>query len=269
VPGIVWLEGIWLVIHEPAWAMPVRLATLGALELAIVVVAVRALLGARAGTDLPERRIARGLEALLPARIARVAAAELVIVGVATRFLFGGWRRAVPAGFTYHRHSGLRMMLGVLPLLAVGDVLLLELVVLPHAGAITKLVVHALSIYGLVWLVGLYATSKARPHRIADDRLTLHRGILGTVELPLGDIEAVSDVPDLYDDWKRRAYLVDALRADLAGDALLELRLARPATFEGILRDRTGTRVIVAVDDPAAFRDAINRRAAGGRDVIG
>ncbi len=240
LPSIVVIEGIGLAGHA-MWQ--VRLGTAVALEITFVVVAIRAL--RRKGGELPEIGIARALEALVPAAIARLAAIELVIVGLAARFVAGGWRRPTPAGFTYHRENGLRMMLPMLPLLAVGDILLLELVILPHAALWLRIVLHVLAGYGLVWLIGLYASARARPHRLVDGRLELHRGVLRRAVVEVAQIASVMPLPSFADDWKKRAYLKGTVRLDLGAAHVLELKL------------RDGTRMIVGVDDPAAFTAAV------------
>jgi hypothetical protein len=236
----------------------VRLGTAVALEIAFVVVAVRELRRSVAGAEPIEARIARAFSALLPLRAARLVAFELVIVGSALRFVLGGWRRSVPAGFTYHRESGLRMLLPILPLLALGDVLLIDLVLLPDAVTWLRVIVHGLAIYGLLWLVGLYASLRARPHQLADGKLTLYRGILRRLEVPVDQIASIDPLPSFADDWKKRAYLKGAIRVDVAGPAVLELRLHTAARPTGVLGEgAAGTRVLVSVDEPASFTAAI------------
>lgn len=175
----------------------------------------------------------------------RLALIELVIVGSALRFLAGGWRRPLPAGFSYHRESGLRVLLALLPLLAVGDILLLELVILPHAQAWLRVLLHALGVYGLLWLVGMYATARTRPHQLVGDQLVLHRAALERLVVPVDQIVSIEPLPSFADDWKKRAYLKGAIRLDLAGPTILELRL------------RDSSRVMIAVDDPRAFTAAV------------
>ncbi len=257
LPGILLVEGIGLSGRPGPWQL--RLGTAIALELAFVAIAIREVRRSAASDEPLDARLTRAFAALLPERIARLAAFEIVIVGSAVRFLFGGWRRATPAGFTYHRECGLRMLLPMLPLLAVGDVLLLELVILPHAAMWLRVVCHVLAIYGLVWLVGFYASLRARPHTIVDGRLVLHRGLLRRLELPLTEIASVEPLPTFADDWKKRAYSRGAIRLDVAGPPVLELRLRAATCPIGLLRDGpTSTRVFVAVDEPAAFTAAIS-----------
>jgi hypothetical protein len=245
LPSIVLVEGVGFAWSGAEGLWQLRLGTALALEVAFIAIAIRELYRSAAGSEPIEVRLARALEALVPPRVARLAALEFVIVGSAMRFLFGGWRRATPAGFTYHRESRLRLLLMMLPLMLFADVLLLELVLLPHAALWVRIVVHAAAIYGLIWLVGLYASARARPHRIADGRLVLHRALLRRLDVPVSAIASIEPLPDFADDWKRRAYLRGALRLDLAGPAILELRL------------REGERVLVAVDEPAPFIAAL------------
>lgn len=242
LPSIVWIEAAGA-SGSAMWRL--RLATAIALELLFVVVAIRALRRRDTdGTGLIEQRLARALESLVPPPIARLAAIELVLVGLAVSFLAGGWRRPPPTGFTYHRESGLRTMLPLLPLLAIGDVLLLELVVLPRASTWLRIAVHALAAYGLVWLVGVYASIRVRPHRLVNGRLELHRGIFRTLTVDVDQIVSIKPLPPFVDDWKKRAYVRGAERLDLGGAPVLEIEL------------RDHTRILVAVDDPAALSGA-------------
>jgi hypothetical protein len=258
LPGIILIEGVGL-SWQGAWQ--VRLATAIALEIAFVVVAIRELRRSVAGAEPLEARIARAFGALLPPRVARLVAFELVIVGSALRFVLGGWRRVVPAGFTYHRECGLRMLLPILPLLGLGDILLIDVVILPHASTWLRVVVHGLAIYGLVWLIGLYASLRARPHQLANRRLTLHRGILRRLELSVDQIASIDPLPSFADDWKKRAYLKDTIRLDVAGPTVLELRLHSPVRPIGVLGEGAeGTRVLLAVDEPAPFIAALTCR---------
>ena len=183
------------------------------------------------------------------AAVVRRARVEGAIVAAAVRFVGGGARRPAPAGFTYHRQSGLRLLLPVLPLLALGDVLLLELVVLPQATPVVKAVVHALGIWVVVRLVGVYATMKERPHRLEGDVLTLHRGILGSVAIPIDAIESIAPLPSFADGWKERAYRKGALRLEVDGGSVLELRVRAGAA--------PATRVLIGVDEPEALIAAI------------
>lgn len=260
LPTIILLEGAGMWSADAAALWQVRLATVAALEIAFVLVAIRELRRTTEVAGPVEARIAMAFGALLPPRFARLAAFELVILGSAIRFAIGGWRHQVPPGFTYHRESGLRSFLPLLPLLAIGDILLLELVILPHAATWLRLLVHGLALYGVLWMLGLYASLRARPHQLVDGRLTLHRGMLRRLTVPVGLIASIETLPDFPDDWAKRAYCKGAIRLDVAGPTILELRLHEAVRPIGVLGEgAASTRVLVALDDPTSFIAAIQR----------
>ncbi|MFN0246148.1 MAG: hypothetical protein ACKV2T_04525 [Kofleriaceae bacterium] len=247
LPALVVVLLVGFAVGEALW--PVRVGLLVALEIAFVVVAIRVFVR-RDASERAEVAIARALEALVPPAIARLAAVEMTLVGMAVRFVAGGWRRRVPEGVTYHRESGLRLMLPIIPLLAVGDILLLELVVLPRAAMWVRVVVHVLAAYGLVWMIGLYAAMRERPHRVVDGRLELYRGVLRSHVVEVAQIESIAAMPEFGDDWKKRAYLKGTVRMAVGGGTTLVITM------------RDGTRIVVGVDDPAAFRAAVTSAAA-------
>jgi hypothetical protein len=259
LPGIFLVEGlgIWWGDGGSTW-QSVRLATAIALELALVVLAIHHLWRAPRGDELPEDRLARPLGNLLPPRVARLIALELTVVGLALRYLFGGWRAPARPGFSYDRDAVLRMLLPVLPLMAAADVVLLELVILPSVARWIRIIVHILALYGALWIVGLWASFRARPHQVREGRAILHRGLLRHVEVPLDLIASVGPMPTFSDDWKLRAYRKRAIRIDVAGTPTLEIRLRAPIQPIGPLGPgRPSDRVLVSVDDPIAFTAAV------------
>ena len=259
LPGIFFVEGlgVWWGDGGAAWQLA-RLATAIALELALLGLAIHHVWRAPPSDELSEERLARPLESLLPPRVARMIALELTVMGLAVRYLFGGWRQPARPGFTYHRDAMLRMFLPVLPLMAVADVVLLEVVILPHAAAWLRVVVHILALYGVLWMIGLWASFRTRPHQIHDGRAVLHRGLLRHIELPLDQIASVAPMPTFSDDWKLRAYRKTATRIDVSGPATLELRLRSPIHPIGLFGPgRARDHVLVSVDDSAAFTAAL------------
>ncbi|NVB79246.1 MAG: hypothetical protein HOV81_12665 [Kofleriaceae bacterium] len=254
LPGIILVESASLWWHDRTALWQLRLGTALALEITFIAIAIREVRRSARGSQPLEARLARAFVALLPPLAARLVALELVIVGSALGFLAGGWRRAVPTGFTYHRECGLRILLPILPLLGIGDILLLELVILPHATMWLRVLLHVLALYGLVWIIGFYASLRARPHQLVDGRLTLHRGLLRRVDVPVPLIASIEPLPSFADDWKKRAYTRGAIRIDVAGPPVLELRLHDAVRPIGVLGEgAAATRVLVSVDDPASL----------------
>jgi hypothetical protein len=84
----------------------------------------------------------------------------------------------------------------------------------------------------------------------------------GRLDVPVAEIASIDELPNFTDDWKKRAYCKGAIRIDVAGATILELRLRTTARPIGVLGDgAAGTRVLVAVDEPASFTAAIWRDA--------
>jgi hypothetical protein len=157
----------------------------------------------------------------------------------------------------------------MLPLIGIADVVLLEVVILPHAMLWLRIAVHGLAVYGLIWMIGLYASLRARPHRVDGTappfgrHAILHRGLLGHLELPLDQIAEIGEMPAFCDDWQARAYRKRAICVGVRGPAIVDLRLHAPLRAVGVLGlGPASDRVLVAVDDPAGFIAAL--RPAGG-----
>jgi hypothetical protein len=261
LPAIFLVEGlgIWAGGGGRGWQV-VRPATAIALELALVVLAIHHLWREPRSDELSEDRLARPLGHLLPPRAARLIALELTVLGLALRYVFGGWRQPARPGFTYHRDALLRMLLPVLPLMAAADVVLLELVILPRAARWIRIVVHVLAIYGVLWVIGVWASLRGRPHRIHDGRAILHRGLLRHVEVSLDQIASIGVMPTFSDDWKLRAYRKGAIRIDVSGPTTLDIRLRVPIQPIGMLGPGPASdHLIVAVDDPVAFTAALGQ----------
>jgi hypothetical protein len=206
---------------------------------------------------LPEDHLAPPLEAFLPPRLARVLALEAVLLGSAFRFLAGGWRRPDPPGFSYHRSSAFAAILPALPLLVIGDLVLVE-VLLRSVAPWIRLLVHALDAYGVLWILGLWASFRARPHRVEGGVLHLHKGLLARAEIPLAAIRQVAPLPAFDDDWARFRFQRSALVFQAAGTPPLVLELDRPVRAFGLTGPgQEKTRVILSVDDPAALQKAL------------
>ncbi len=255
-----------LLVLEGLRAFGIRVGTVALLEIAFVMVAVRELRRTRGSASTPrlEVRIARAFESLLAPRLARLVAFELMMVGSAVRVRRVAparpgrirvppheWSALVPAGASAAcsrrpASGGARDLAASIPWL--------------------RACVHAAAIYGLVWLVGLYASMRVRPHELVAGRLMLRRGLLRSVEVPAHTIESLRPVPLFGDDWKARAYYRGTIRIDVAGPAVLEMRLKVAVRANGILgAGRLCSRVIVPVDEPVAFTAAIELARAAGR----
>lgn len=259
LPAIFLVEGlgIWWGDGGAAW-QSVRLATAIGLELALIALVIHHVWREPPSDELSEDRLARPLGHLLPQRAARLIAMEFTVMGLALRHVFGGWRRPARPGFTYHREAMLRTLLLVLPLMALADVLLLELLILPNVARWIRIVVHVLALYSVLWLIGLWASFRARPHRVHEGRAIFHRGLLRHVEVPLDQIASIATMPTFSDDWKLRAYRKRAIRIDVSGTPTLDIRLRAPIRPIGLLGPGPASdHLLVSADDPSAFSAAV------------
>ncbi len=264
LPAVLLIEGLGLAMAgaSPA-ATAVRFATAAGLEVLLLVLAIRTLRQTRALLGhWPEDRIATAFSAFVPARAARLMALELVMLGSALHFLVGGYRQEAPEGFTHHREAALRAILPALPLMIPGDFLLTS-TLLKGMAPWLRWLLHGSSAYGVLWLVGFYATLKARPHQLQDGRLELHLGLLKSATLPASLVLSASPMPSFDDDWARHGYLKGVEKLVAKGNTILELRLSAPVQVMGLLGPgRPTDRLAVSVDDPSAFLVALGRPCA-------
>ena len=264
LPALLPVEGLGLVLTQASrLALQLRLGTALALELLLLILAVRALRNARSlpGT-WPEDRIAAAFEAFVPPWAARLMALELVMLGSAFRFLFGGFCEAAPAGFSHHREAALRAILPAVPLMIPGDFLLMKALSTGLAPWLRWLL-HGSTVYAVLWLVGLYATLKARPHQIREGCVQLHLGLMKACSFPVALVTSAAPLPEFEDDWARHAYMKGVPKLVAKGNAVLELRLSEPIRVRGLLGPgRPTQRLAVSVDAPSAFLAALDRPCA-------
>ena len=259
LPAVMLVEGLGLILTRASHrALQLRLGTALALELLLLILAMRAWRTARALPGAwPEDRIAAAFEAFVPLRAARLMALELVMLGSAIGFLSGGFREAAPAGFSHHREAALRAILPALPLMIPGDFLLMKTL---FAGLAPWLrwTLHGSTVYAVLWLVGFYATLKARPHQIRNGQLELHLGLVKSATIPASQVLSATPLPEFDDDWVRHAHMKGVQKLVAKGNTILELKLSTPVRVTGLLGPgRPADRLAVTVDDPSAFLSAL------------
>ncbi len=257
LPCLVLTEGLGLLLPGAGtWILRLRLGVALGLEGLLLVLAIRTLRQPHHGS-WPEDRLAEAFTAFLPPRVARLMALELVMLGAAFAFLAGGFRKEPPPGFSHHQEASLRAILPALPLLIPGDVLFLHALA-PRLAPWLRWVLHGSTVYAVLWLLGFYATLKARPHEIRDGQLRLHLGLVRSVAFPVSQVVALAPLPDFDDDWIRHAHLKGVGRLVAKGAPTLELTLAEPVQVHGFLGlGRPTQRLVVSVDDPVAFASAL------------
>ena len=265
LPVLILVEGLGLIITRTSHlALRLRLGTALALEILLLILAVRAWRTARSLPGAwPEDRIATAFEAFVPPRAARLMALELVTLGSALRFLFGGFRDPAPLGFSLHKETFLRAFLPVLPLLIPTDLFLIH-ALFPQMAPWLRWFLHVSTVYSVLWMVGLYATLKERPHHVDDTFVNLHMGLLGSMKLRRDQILSAAPLPEFDDDWARREYMKGVRKLIRTGAPVVEFRLTQAVTSTGVLGTipQQYDRVAVSVDDPSAFLAALGRPCA-------
>ena len=265
LPALVLVEGLGLLLTGTSQlALRLRLGTALILEVLLLVLAVRAWRTSRAlPGGWPEDRIALAFETFVPPPVARLMALELVLLGSALRFLAGGFRAPAPPGFSLYRETFLRAFLPVLPLLIPTDLFLLH-ALFPRMAPWLRWCLHFSTVYSLLWMVGLYATLKQRPHQIDASSVSLHMGLLGSMRFPREALVSAAALPEFADDWAKREHMKGMGKLLRTGAPAVELRLAVAVPIMGLLgpSSRKCDRVAVSVDDPSAFMAALGQPCA-------
>ena len=218
--------------------------------------------GRRAGLG-PWEALEGGLALVLPRLVAKLVVSEPRLFVCLVRWAFGRGRPG-EAEFGYGKGSPLGMLVVMVLLTAPIEVVFWELLV-PWAWL--RWVLLVLSVYSVLWLVGLYASRVTLPHRLEEDGVRLRQGLFAEVFVPYAEVEGVEK--------KRRKAPRDGdgLQSSPEGDAAflaingkvdLALALRSPLTVRGFFKDAgpVGT-VHVAADEPERMLRELRRRLEG------
>ena len=168
------------------------------------------------------------------------------------------------AEFGYGKGSPLGMLVVMVVLTAPVEVVFWELLV-PWAWL--RWVLLVVSVYSVLWLLGLYASRITLPHRLEEDGLRLRQGLFAEAFVPYAEVKGVEKrrrkSPREGDGLQSSpdggaAYLATNGRVDLA------LALRTPLTVRGFLKDvgPVGT-IHVAADEPERMLQELRRRLEG------
>jgi hypothetical protein len=224
--------------------------------------AARGLRGAPATLDVPERIAAALNDAFPNPIVGRLLAAEVTLGWYA----LASWGREPHApsavkAFSYHRKTGLAALLWAGIAASVIELFVVHLVVQAYSAR-AAWTLSAVSVVGIVCLIGFVRALVLRPVLVFPDRLVVRGGILWTAEIPREAIEAVES------GW--------ALRAPRGGtpgylgitpvvQANVLLRLRADVEARGLYGRRRTVRVIsLSVDEPAALAELLRGGMRGG-----
>jgi len=185
---------------------------------------------------------------------------ELRLYASILRLLTGRWRHGVREGDIAVRYAsgGAGLLLTLVYLSVVETVVLAFLIPWPLVREITL----ALDLWGVLFLVGLFASFTVRPHVIgADGSLRLRSGALLDIRIPGRDIAAVRVERRVA--RGKKGTVDDDGRADLSqgGQTTVTVELARPAAFTRPLGKQARACVFrFYAADPAAAVAALRAR---------
>lgn len=237
----------------------VALSLVAAIELATAGIALmlgwQAFRQARNTND--QSRLLTILTTLVPQHIARFIVLEISMLWTLARWI--GRRLPDPKrSFSYARRSLFGALTVLVLLTAPAEILLLHLL-LPWDWI--RWLAIGLSLYGLLWLVALWAAERVWPHQVVGDVLVLRWLFLHEIRLPLASIQQVMIEPAAPPKG-RDGLILDDERAFLAvgGRTDISLTLTQPAVG---LRYLTPTRpfrsICVAVDDPERLQRVLSQ----------
>lgn len=159
--------------------------------------------------------------------------------------------------FSYHKTTSTRMILGVFVFLIIIEAFAVHLL-LQNYSVIAAWILTALSIYGCFQVYGILRSLSKRPITLDPDSLTLKYGVMGTVEIPLEQIQTVTAQTSSLDNVEGLVYLSPF--KDMEGHNVV-IEVNEPMQLIGFYGfKKTFTRVALYVDEPKQFVDQLSER---------
>lgn len=268
LPAVLLVEGA--LVLSGALGLGDALLVLAGIEVLVLLVGVGGMVlvvrryrgDRRAGLG-PWEALEGGLSVVLPRPVARLVVSEPRLFVCLGRWALGRGRTG-EGEFAYGKGSPLGMLLVMVLLTAPVEVAFWELLV-PWAWL--RWVLLVLSVYSVLWLLGVYASRVTLPHRVEEDGIRLRQGLFAEAFVPYAQIANV--------ERKRRRSPRDGdgLQGSPDGDAAylaingsvdLALALKSPLTVRGFFKDRGPVRNIhAAADEPGKMVREIRRRLEG------
>ena len=220
----------------------------------------------------PGAALERAFTTVLPQPVARLLALEARLWGTLIRWLTRRWGGG-PGAFSYGRRSPIGLLVGFVVLTTPLELLLWELLI-PWTWL--RLALFVLGIYGLIWIVGLYASVKVSPHRLADRGVCANYGLLASVWIPYDAIGAITIEQRSAPKSAEGVQIVRAERETakeeghtaafvaVGGKTDVTIALTHPLAIERLFGPTAPvTTIHLAADDPAGFVAAVERARRG------
>jgi hypothetical protein len=172
-------------------------------------------------------------------------------------------RPAVPEGATPIGYS--RLATPVMWLFIWGsaiEVVAVDLVVHHFGWAAVRVPLLAVGIWSVLWMLGMLAAMRTRPHALTDTELYLRAGLRGEVAIPLAAITGLAGREVGLSSTIRNYEVVDdALLVGVSGRTNVQLTLAGPTRLSTPRGEVEVERVGLWVDEPRPTLTLLRRSA--------
>jgi len=126
-----------------------------------------------------------------------------------------------------------------------------------------RLPLLGLGVWGLLWMLGMMASYRVRPHLLTEDRLRIRASARTWVDVPLGAVAATQAVEHQLPGIIRSVHQEDdLLLIGVSSRTNVELRLAGRIALTTSTGEATVDRVGLWVDDPRAVATQLRERIA-------
>lgn len=181
---------------------------------------------------------------------------EIAMYVALLRWIFR--RPAVPRGsrrITYHK-----LVTPVLALWIFASAAEVPLFHVITPWATVRIVLLAVSVWGLVWMLGYFASLRVYPHLVSDTALTVRSGALTRIELPWDAVESVKQ--SRRDIEGRSARVEDeTLLLPINGQANVLVTLRSERDLRLPRRTVSARKIALWADDPKDLLAAVPARA--------
>jgi hypothetical protein len=201
------------------------------------------------GSADPIAALQRAVEVVIPfPPVAHAAAKEMSVLYYAVR----GWRARphIPSGmraFVMQEQTDKAFMLAAVAIASVFEIVPVHLLV-HRWSVLASWILTGLSLYGLVWLLGLSRSLVLRPTLIGSESVVIRYGLLAQMEVGREEIAGVERVV-------RASAAVSVLPRRATPN--LELSFTHPIKMKGLFISRSLSRIALAVQDPGEFEMAL------------
>lgn len=167
--------------------------------------------------------------------------------------------------FAYHNGSRIKPFAIMVVLASPAELLIVHVLALAFSPwAWVKWALLALGIYGVLWMVGIYASLPTTPHRLGETGLRIRYGVHVGAFVPYSKIREVERVrrgSPQGSDGLHHVQEEDETYIAVGGKTDLALRLETPLEIQGFLKKSAPAKTIrLAANDPKEMEEALRQR---------